>query len=99
MSYEHALAFSALLEENEELEQKLQNLGTVEKIERYVRKELGYAFTKKEAEQVFFEKNPEMSDEEMEKIWGGYDTDSVGLVVGTPPVSGSAVFYIAAAGS
>ena len=45
-------------------------LGTAEKIGRYVREELGYTFTKKEAEQVFFERNPEMSDEEMEKVWG-----------------------------
>lgn len=98
MSHEHALAFYALLEGNEELEQKLQVLGTAEKIGRYVREELGYTFTKEEVEQVFFEKNPEMSDEEMEKVWGGYDTDPQGLMTSTPPVGGSGVFYIASAG-
>jgi predicted ribosomally synthesized peptide with nif11-like leader len=98
MSYEHAVAFYALLQDNQDLEQKLQGLGTAEKIGCYVKEELGYTFTKKEAEQVFFEKNPEISDEEMEKIWGGYDTDPQGLVTSTPPVGGSAVFYIASAG-
>ncbi len=92
------MAFYALLQDNEELEKKLQNLGTVEKIERYVREELDYAFTKNEAEQVLFEKNPETSDEEMEKIWGGHDADPMGQMPGIPRVGGSVVFYIAAAG-
>ena len=40
-------------------------------VEKLVREELGYDFTREEMQQVIFEKHPEMSDEELEAAVGG----------------------------
>ncbi len=54
-----------------ELRKKLRELGSKENVERYVKGELGYDFSLEEMQKVIFERNPEMTDEEMEAVTGG----------------------------
>ncbi len=71
MSMESAAAFYERLEKDAELMTRIKELASPEKIERYVTEELGYSFTKEEMQKVVFEKNPEMTDEELEAVTGG----------------------------
>ena len=71
MSIESAAAFYQLLEKDSELQQKLKELATKEKVAQYVKGELGYDFTQEEMQKVVFEQNPEMTDEELEAVVGG----------------------------
>ena len=71
MSMEAAVAFYERLEQEPGLQERIKELNTPELIEPYVRDELGYRFTKEEMQRVIFERNPEMSDEEMEAVTGG----------------------------
>lgn len=71
MSIESAAAFYALLEKDSELQQKLKDLATKEKVAQYVKGELGFDFTQEEMQKVVFEQNPEMTDEELEAVVGG----------------------------
>lgn len=71
MSMESAIAFYERLEKDEELKNHIKELGTPEKIEPYVRNVLGFNYTKEEMQKVVYERNPEMSDEELESITGG----------------------------
>ena len=71
MSMEAAVAFYDRLEQEPELQEHIKGLNTPELIEPYVRDALGYRFTKEEMQRVIFERNPEMSDEEMEAVTGG----------------------------
>lgn len=71
MSMESAAAFYERLEKDAELMARIKELASQEKIERYVTEELGYRFTKEEMQKVVFEKNPEMTDEELEAVTGG----------------------------
>ena len=71
MSIESAAAFYALLEKDPELQQKLKDLATKEKVAQYVKGELGFDFTQEEMQKVVFEQNPEMTDEELEAVVGG----------------------------
>ena len=71
MSIEYAVAFYERLEKDAELQEKLKELGTKENISQYVKGELGYDFTLEEMQKVIFERNPEMTDEELEAVVGG----------------------------
>ena len=71
MSMEAAVAFYERLEQEPGLQERIKELNTPELIEPYVQDELGYRFTKEEMQRVIFERNPEMSDEEMEAVTGG----------------------------
>ena len=53
------------------MQEKLKELGTKENISQYVKGELGYDFTLEEMQKVIFERNPEMTDEELEAVVGG----------------------------
>jgi predicted ribosomally synthesized peptide with nif11-like leader len=68
---ESAVAFYERLEKDVELQEKLKALGTKENISQYVKGELGYDFTLEEMQKVIFERNPEMTDEELEAVVGG----------------------------
>ena len=71
MPMESAVAFYERLEKDAELQEKLKELGSKEKIEPYVKNELGYDFTREEMQKVIFENHPEMTDEELEAVVGG----------------------------
>ena len=71
MPMESAVAFYERLEKDAELQKKLKELGTKENISQYVKGELGYDFTLEEMQKVIFERNPEMTDEELEAVVGG----------------------------
>lgn len=71
MSMESAVAFYERVEKDVELQKKLRELGSKENVERYVKGELGYDFSLEEMQKVIFERNPEMTDEELEAVTGG----------------------------
>jgi predicted ribosomally synthesized peptide with nif11-like leader len=102
MSLESAAAFYEKLEKDTELTAKLKEM-TVPQIEMLVKNELGYNFTREEMQQVIFERNPELSDEELEAIVGGASSEeqlltAAGIILGT--VAAAAVIIgIAAAGA
>lgn len=77
MSIESAVAFYERVEKDTALQAKLKELNTKENISQYVKGELGYDFTLEEMQKVIFEKNPEMTEEELEAVVGG------GLISGT----------------
>jgi predicted ribosomally synthesized peptide with nif11-like leader len=72
MSMEAAVAFYDLLEKDTDLRERIMALGSKEKIEPFVKNELGYTFSMEEMQKVVFEKNPELTDEELEAIVGGF---------------------------
>ncbi|HOO64185.1 MAG TPA: Nif11-like leader peptide family RiPP precursor [Synergistaceae bacterium] len=80
MSKESAVTFYEKLENDKELISRIQELQTPEAISNYVQEELGYDFTQEEMQKVIFERNPELTDEEMEAVIGGLDSSD--LVVG-----------------
>ena len=86
MSMESAVAFYELVKKDVELQKKLKELGSKEKIQSYVKNDLGYDFTKEEMQSVLLEQNPEMTDEDLEAAVGG---------VGCTPFDG--FIYISAA--
>ncbi|NCB17316.1 MAG: Nif11-like leader peptide family natural product precursor [Synergistales bacterium] len=71
MSMESAVAFYERLEKDTELQEKLKELEGKEKIGPYVKNDLGYDFTKEEMQKVIFERNPRMTDEDLERVVGG----------------------------
>ena len=71
MSIESAVAFYERVEKDTALQEKLKELGTKENISQYVKGELGYDFTLEEMQKVIFERNPEITDEELEAVVGG----------------------------
>lgn len=75
MSQEAAVTFYQRLEMEPELQEKIKAMETPERVQVYVREELGYAFTKEEMQRVVYERHPEMTDEELEAVTGG-----VGLI-------------------
>ena len=81
MSMESAVAFYEFLEKDVELQKKLKELGTKENVARYVKDELGYDFTSEEMQKVLFERNPRMTDEDLEGVVGGVvSTHSDGFI-------------------
>ena len=73
MSQEAAVAFYERLEMEPELQEKIKAMETPERVQVYVREELGYAFTKEEMQRVIFERHPEMTDAAMAAVVGGLD--------------------------
>jgi len=71
MSVESAAAFYDRLENDLALMGKLKELGDKERLVLYVKDELGYEFTQEEMRKVLFERNPEMSDEDLQSVVGG----------------------------
>ena len=93
MSLESATAFYERLEREPELQERIRELNTPDRIEPYVKGELGYDFTREEMQQVIFERNPEMTDEEMEAVVGGLDPASlaIGGLIGVGTAAGIVV--------
>ena len=82
MSLESATAFYERLEREPELTERIRELKAPDRIEPYVKGELGYDFTQEEMQQVIFERHPEMTDEEMAAVVGGLDPTSFAVGVG-----------------
>ncbi len=98
MSIESAVAFYERVEKDVGLQEKLKELGTKENISQYVKNELGYDFTLEEMQKVIFERNPEMTDEELEAVVGGMTTqDAVGLSVFLGALVGGGILVVGAA--
>lgn len=100
MPMESASAFYEKLEKDNELITRMQELQTPESISTYVREELGYDFTQEEIQKVIFERNPEMTDEELEAVVGGIiDWVAVGFFligIGVPAAVLNAAAAVAA---
>lgn len=73
MSLESAVGFYERLAAEPDLQERIRELETPDRIESYVKGELGYDFTKEEMQRVIFERHPEMTDEEMAAVVGGLD--------------------------
>lgn len=98
MSQESAKAFYEKLQQDEELAHKVQNLKNQEAIKEYIKNELGYDFTLEEIQQVIFENNPELSDEELEAVAGGVSDDMIyGISIGVGIGGGMGVIALAIA--
>jgi predicted ribosomally synthesized peptide with nif11-like leader len=78
---EAAVTFYERLEKEPELQEQLKELETPERVQVYVRDELGYDFTREEMQKVVFERHPEMTDEELEAVTGGFALASTISVV------------------
>eukprot|EP00767_Chilomastix_cuspidata_P000266 gnl/Chilomastix_cuspidata/10649.p2 GENE.gnl/Chilomastix_cuspidata/10649~~gnl/Chilomastix_cuspidata/10649.p2 ORF type:complete len:103 (-),score=4.91 gnl/Chilomastix_cuspidata/10649:629-937(-) len=102
MSRESAKAFYEKLQQDEDLSKKIEELKKPDAIKEYIQGELGYDFTQEEMQQVIFEKNPELTDEELEAVVGGVSDDMVyGVAIGVGIGGGMGVvaLAIAAAGA
>ena len=93
MSLESAAAFYERVQNDEAFQEQIKTLKDPEVIERYVKDELGYDFTKEEMQRVIFERHPEMTDEEMEAVVGGLDPASlaIGGLIGVGAAAGIVV--------
>lgn len=81
MSIESAVAFYERVEKDTALQAKLKELNTKENISQYVKGELGYDFTLDEMQKVLYERNPRMTDEDLEGVVGGVvSTHSDGFI-------------------
>ncbi len=94
MSQESAIAFYDHLENDSALMERISKLSPPE-VEALVKDELGYSFTKEEMQQVIFERNPELSDEEMEAVVGGL-SGYQGMVIGSIIIAGFFAAVVAA---
>ena len=83
MSMESAAAFYEKLETDDQLRRQVNGAGSQHELEKLVKDELGYDFTQEEMQEVIFEKNPVLSDEELEAVVGGSQaTQELGQIVG-----------------
>jgi predicted ribosomally synthesized peptide with nif11-like leader len=97
MSIESAAAFYDRLQNDDALQEQLKATGNRVAMEAYVRDELGYDFTKEEMQKVIFERNPEMTDEELEAVVGGVSDDMlIGISIGVSVGGGMGVIALAA---
>ncbi|GEM_PF-3596852 len=71
MSVESAAAFYDRLARDASLRGKLKEIGDRERLTTYVKDELGYDFTRDEMKKAIFERNPEMTDEDLQGVVGG----------------------------
>lgn len=71
MSVESAAAFYERLQSDASLLDTLNECGGKERLMQYVKDELGYDFTPREMRKVLFERNPEMTEEELQSVVGG----------------------------
>jgi predicted ribosomally synthesized peptide with nif11-like leader len=98
MSVEAAAAFYDRLENDSALMGKLKELEDKERLMLYVKDELGYDFTKEEMQKVIFERNPEMTDEELEAVVGGVSDDMlIGISIGVGIGGGMGIIALAIA--
>ena len=98
MSIESAAAFYDRLQSDVSLQEKLKTTGDRGVMEAYVREELGYDFTKEEMQKVIFERNPEMTDEELEAVVGGVSDDMmIGISIGIGIGGGMGILALAIA--
>ena len=81
ISVEAAAAFYDRLGNDLALIGKLKELGERERLLLYVKDELGYDFTREEMRKVLSERNPELSEEELQSVVGGteYGASNGGL--------------------
>lgn len=83
MSMESAVAFYEKLEDDLQLQERIKGVSGQEELAKLVKDDLGYEFTPEEMQKVVFERNPEMTDEELEAVVGGMVGNvDIGLVVG-----------------
>lgn len=80
------------------LQEQPKATGDRERVEAWVRDELGYDFTQEEMQRVIFERNPEMTDEELEAVIGDNVGVAIGGLFGIGGVTGIGVAAEAAAG-
>ncbi len=71
MSMKSAVAFYERMEKDIELQGKLKELGSDENARSYLKNELGFDFTEKELRKALSERNPEMTDVDLEAVSGG----------------------------
>ncbi len=97
MSKESAVAFLERLEGDEVLVEHLRGC-TVSEVEKLVKGELGYDFTKEEMQQAVFARNPEITDEELEAVVGGLSNDmTYGIAIGIGIGGGMGIIALAIA--
>ena len=96
MSLEAAVGFYERLAAEPDLQERIRDLETPDRIESYVKVELGYDFTREEMQRVIFDRHPEMTDEEMAAVVGGLDA---GWYVLAGFGGGAVAFVLIAAGS
>ncbi len=98
MSIESAAAFYDRLQNDDALQEQLKAAGDRGVMEAYVRDKLGYDFTKEEMQKVIFERNPEMTDEELEAVVGGVSDDMlIGISIGVGIGGGMGIIALAIA--
>ena len=82
MSMESAKAFYIKLEGDTVLARRLQEISNEER-EMLVKGELGYDFTPEEMQEVIFEKNPSLTDDDLEAVVGGISVaEDAGMRIG-----------------
>ena len=98
MSMESAAAFYERLQSDAALQENLKAAGNRDQVEAYVKGELGYDFTQEEMQKVVFERNPEMTDEELEAVVGGASNDMMwGITIGVGIGGGLGIIALAIA--
>ena len=98
MSIEFAAAFYDRLQNEVSLQEQLKAMADRDRVEAYVRDELGYDFTKEEMQKVIFERHPEMTDEELEAVVGGVSDDMmIGISIGVGIGGGMGIIALAIA--
>ena len=99
MSMESAVAFYETLEKDTALAERIAAMPPGE-MEKLVKEELQYDFTREEMQKVIFERHPEMTDQELEIVTGGFANETeaflVGSAVGMGAVGSVAMFLAAA---
>ena len=106
MSMESATKFYETLEKDTDLQKKISEMKDKSEIENLVNNVLGYDFSQEEMQKVIFDRNPELSDEELEAIVGGFELNgwvlgggiaaALGLSATTGALIGTALFMTAA---
>ena len=100
MSLESAVGFYERLAAEPDLQERIRELETPDRIESYVKGELGYDFTREEMQRVIFERHPEMTDEELEAVTGGefngWNVAGIVIVLGCALLSATASAVAAA---
>jgi hypothetical protein len=96
---ESAAAFYETLENDTALMERIAKM-TPKEAEKLVKEELQYDFTREEMQKVIFQRYPEMTDQELEIVTGGFANETeaflVGSAVGMGAVGSVAIFLGAA---
>ncbi len=96
MSMESAVAFYERVEQDKALQERIRELNTPERIESYVKGELGFEFSRAEMQKVIFQRNPEMTEEELDSVVGGSGLLALVLVIAGAPAWFAAIVGAAA---